>query len=78
MNPDIEVIQLLRENKVRECVRPHLETLKEMEELDPDALRIDAKTPPGIVMSERLETSAVDSPDSEEHSDHVRSLPPPH
>ncbi|KAK6034334.1 hypothetical protein COOONC_28160 [Cooperia oncophora] len=47
-----------------------------MEELDPDALRIHAKTPTGIVMSERLETPAVDSADSEEHSDHESSLLP--
>ncbi|ETN74932.1 phenylalanine and histidine ammonia-lyase [Necator americanus] len=69
LHPDIEaVIQLLRENKVWECVQPHLKTLREMEELDPDALRIDAKTPTGIVMSERL-----DSPEnscSDDHSDH--------
>ncbi|KIH57440.1 hypothetical protein ANCDUO_12368 [Ancylostoma duodenale] len=68
---DIEaVVQMLRENKVWECVQPHLKTLREMEELDPDALRIDAKTPTGIVMSERL-----DSPEnscgqsSDEHGD---------
>ncbi|KAK6009351.1 hypothetical protein OSTOST_25741 [Ostertagia ostertagi] len=69
MHADIEaIIQLLRDNKVWECVRPHLKTLKEMEELDPDALRIDAKTPTGIVMSERLETPATGS---DEHcSDH--------
>lgn len=41
-----------------------------MEELDPDALRVDAKTPTGIVMSERLETPAHDSAsNSDEHSD---------
>ncbi|KHJ93345.1 histidine ammonia-lyase [Oesophagostomum dentatum] len=57
MQPEIEAVtQLLRDNKVWECVQPHLKTLREMEELDPDALRIDAKTPTGIVMSERLES----------------------
>ncbi|VDM56815.1 unnamed protein product [Angiostrongylus costaricensis] len=57
MHPDIQtIIQLLRDNKVWECVQPHLKTLREMEELDPDALRIDAKTPTGIVISERLDT----------------------
>ncbi|KIH58136.1 phenylalanine and histidine ammonia-lyase [Ancylostoma duodenale] len=72
LHMDIEaVVQMLRENKVWECVQPHLKTLREMEELDPDALRIDAKTPTGIVMSERL-----DSPEnscgqsSDEHGDH--------
>ncbi|VDM78775.1 unnamed protein product [Strongylus vulgaris] len=63
LQPEIEAIW--------ECVQPHLKTLREMEELDPDALRIDAKTPTGIVMSERL-----DSPDnscgisSDEHEQH--------
>uniref|UniRef100_A0A7I4Y2V0 Histidine ammonia-lyase n=1 Tax=Haemonchus contortus TaxID=6289 RepID=A0A7I4Y2V0_HAECO len=71
MQPEIEaIVQLLRDNKVWECVQPHLKTLREMEELDPDALRTDAKTPTGIVMSERLETPALDSNGSDEHSDH--------
>ncbi|KAE9416327.1 hypothetical protein Angca_006477 [Angiostrongylus cantonensis] len=60
LHPDIQaIIQLLRDNKaslkVWECVQPHLKTLREMEEMDPDALRIDAKTPTGIVISERLD-----------------------
>ncbi|KJH43724.1 histidine ammonia-lyase domain protein [Dictyocaulus viviparus] len=56
MQPDIEaVIQLLRENKVWECVEKHLKTMSEMEDLDPDALRIDAKTPTGIVVSQRVD-----------------------
>ncbi|VDL74985.1 unnamed protein product [Nippostrongylus brasiliensis] len=72
MHPDIEaIIQLLRDNKVWECVQPHLETLREMEELDPDALRIDAKTPTGIVMSERLETPAPESACHSDHSEHT-------
>ncbi|VDP01709.1 unnamed protein product [Heligmosomoides polygyrus] len=49
LQPDIEdVIQLVRDNKIWECVQPHLKTLREMEELDPDALRVDAKTPTDI------------------------------
>lgn len=44
---------------------PHLETLKDMEALDPDALRISVKTPTGIVMEDRLDTP--DSPDDITH-----------
>lgn len=54
--------------KVWETVAPHLETLKDMEALDPDALRILAKTPTGIVMGDRICTP--ESPGcTHEHSD---------
>ncbi|GMR34715.1 hypothetical protein PMAYCL1PPCAC_04910, partial [Pristionchus mayeri] len=64
MQPEIaEVIQLIRENKVWECVAPHLATLEEMEALDPDALRLETKTPTGIVMADRDR----DTPEDTEH-----------
>lgn len=56
MQPEVDaVLQLIRENKIWEVVSPFLETLEAMEELDPDALRTDAKTPTGIVMADRLD-----------------------
>ncbi|PAV86161.1 hypothetical protein WR25_02649 [Diploscapter pachys] len=66
MHGDIEaVVALLRENKVWETVLPHLETLEAMEELDPDALRLSAKTPTGIVMADRVDLHETDESDDE-------------
>lgn len=45
--------------QVWECVAPHLATLEEMEALDPDALRLETKTPTGIVMADRLDILLV-------------------
>ena len=39
--------------QVWECVAPHLSTFREMEILDPDVLRLDTKTPTGIVAADR-------------------------
>ncbi|CAI4228581.1 unnamed protein product [Auanema sp. JU1783] len=56
MQPEVDaVLQLVRENKIWDVVSPYLETLEAMEALDPDALRVDAKTPTGIVMADRIE-----------------------
>ena len=44
--------------QIWEAVSPHLETLKDMEALDPDALRICAKTPTGIVMGDRFDSDS--------------------
>ncbi|KAF8363653.1 haly-1 [Pristionchus pacificus] len=49
--------------EVWECVAPHLATLEEMEALDPDALRLETKTPTGIVMADR----DLNTPDDTEH-----------
>ena len=51
--------------QVWETVLPHLETLEAMEELDPDALRLSAKTPTGIVMADRVDLHETDESDDE-------------
>ncbi|MFH4984061.1 hypothetical protein AB6A40_010770 [Gnathostoma spinigerum] len=46
MQPEIEaVIDLLRSGKVWEVVKPHLEEMRDMEELNPQALRSHAPSP---------------------------------
>ena len=62
--PNFCVVKLLF-CQVWETVLPHLETLEAMEELDPDALRLSAKTPTGIVMADRVDLHETDEPDDE-------------
>ncbi|CAJ0587069.1 unnamed protein product, partial [Mesorhabditis spiculigera] len=66
MQPEIErVIEMVRENKVWECVAPHLKTLEEMEDLDPDALRSNVKTPTGAALGYESEDPPTDEDDAE-------------
>uniref|UniRef100_A0A915ALQ5 Histidine ammonia-lyase n=3 Tax=Parascaris TaxID=6254 RepID=A0A915ALQ5_PARUN len=53
LHPDIEAVtELLRQGKVWEVVEPHMMTMSDMEDLDPDALRHCLKTPTGIMIDD--------------------------
>lgn len=49
MQPEIqEVIRLVRENRIWDVVSPHLESMAELEEDHPNALRQDMHSPTGV------------------------------
>ncbi|CAJ0959838.1 unnamed protein product, partial [Mesorhabditis belari] len=70
MQPEIEkVIEMIRDNKVWECVAPHLKTLGDLEELDPDALRSNLKTPTGVTLLNVMDDDEEDVQSSDENEE---------
>jgi|EndMetStandDraft_8_1072994.scaffolds.fasta_scaffold1580082_1 hypothetical protein len=56
MQPEIqEVIRLVRENKIWEVVKPHVESMSELEEDHPNALRQNMSSPTGVQAKSNFE-----------------------